>query len=231
MRRLGEIAELPDWNQTYANDPHFANLADQTRQWAAMVTRIDAHFGNILDALDDPNGDGDLSDSVKDNTLVIFMSDNGGPGGKNNSELDANGGLRGNKGSIYEGGIRVPTVMRWPAKITANSKLMAGSSSDLVIDVSDLMPTFCELAGQEIPVGLDGVSLAPVLTGDGERRAREFLIHEAGKSQSIIRGNHKLVRKGKTLALYDLEKDRAEENDIAGKKQETGKGTRKSAHR
>ena len=65
-----EIATLPDWDEAYANDPHYAALADQTRQWAAMVTRIDAHFGNILAALEDPNGDGDQSDSVAENTFV-----------------------------------------------------------------------------------------------------------------------------------------------------------------
>ncbi|NNE93779.1 MAG: sulfatase-like hydrolase/transferase, partial [Verrucomicrobiales bacterium] len=222
-----EIAVLPGWDSAYADDPHFANLAPQSQQWAAMVTRIDAHFGNILTALDDPNGDGDHSDSVAKDTLVIFMSDNGGPGGKNNGEYDVNGGLRGNKGSIYEGGIRVPTVMRWPGKIEA------GITNDDPIDVSDLLPTFCELAGCNIPVGLDGVSLAPLLTGKGDRRKRDFLIHEAGGSQSIIRGNHKLIRitrpagkkkqQGKAaskpgepqFALYDLDADHTEENNIA----------------
>ncbi len=228
---FGEIAKLPEWNSAYVNDPHFTTLAEQAQQWAAMVTRIDAHFGNILAALEDPNGDGDQSDSVADNTLVIFQSDNGGPNGKSCVEFDANGGLRGNKGSIYEGGIRIPTVMRWPAKITSTSTLRAGTNSDMVIDVSDLLPTFCELAGVAPPLGLDGVSIAPTLLGTGHQRTREFLIHEAGNSQSIIRGRHKLVRtaagrgrKNKkrvtsdsqpVLALYDLVADRAEANDIA----------------
>ncbi len=153
--------------QAYAADPHFDQLAEQTQQWAAMVTRIDAHFGNILAALEDPNNDGDTSDSVADNTLVIFQSDNGGPSGKSNVEFDANGGLRGTKGSIQEGGIRVPLVMRWPAKITTNSTLKAGTNSDMVVDVTDLLPTFCELAGAPIPLGIDGVSIAPTLLGTG----------------------------------------------------------------
>lgn len=204
-----EVAKLPGWDSAYADDPHFSKLAKQTQQWAAMVTRIDAHFGNILGALADPNGDGKTDDSVVDNTLVIFMSDNGGPGGKNNQQLDANGGLRGNKGVIYEGGIRVPTIMRWPGKI------QAGSEYDLPVDVTDLLPTFCDLAGVETPLGLDGVSLAPILTGEGERKAREFLIHEAGKNQSIIRGYHKLVRTPKGLDLYNLQTDRAEKTNIA----------------
>lgn len=213
---FGDVSALPNWDATYADDPKFKKLADQTRQWAAMVTRIDAHFGNILAALDDPNNDGDTSDSVADNTLVIFQSDNGGPSGKNNVELNANGGLRGNKGQIYEGGIRVPLVMRWPIKINADSSLKAGSNSDVVVDVTDLLPTFCDLAGTTSPVGLDGVSIAPTLLSNGHQRYRDFIVHEAGKTHSIIRKNFKLVRGGKTaVQLYDLNADHAETNNIA----------------
>jgi arylsulfatase A-like enzyme len=213
---FGEISTLPEWDRAYVKDAGFASLANQTRQWAAMVTRIDAHFGNILAALEDPNGDGDKSDSIADNTLVIFQSDNGGPGGRNNVELDANGGLRGNKGKIQEGGIRVPLVMRWPARITADSALKAGANCDMVVDVTDLLPTFCELAGAPTPLGIDGVSIAPTLLGTGHQRRREFIIHEAGNGQSIIRGKHKLIRsKRSSLTLYDLEADHAEANDIA----------------
>jgi hypothetical protein len=213
---FGEIAVLPNWDKAYANDPQFAKLAGQTRQWAAMVTRIDAHFGNILAALEDPNNDGDNSDSIADDTLVIFQSDNGGPGGPNNIELNANGGLRGNKGNIQEGGIRVPLVMRWPAKITADTPFKAGTTNDMVVDVTDLLPTFCELAQVEIPVGVDGVSIAPTLLNSGDQRVREFLIHEAGNGQSIIRGNHKLVLSKKAKPqLYDLSTDRSEAKNIA----------------
>ncbi|MEM7146049.1 MAG: sulfatase-like hydrolase/transferase [Verrucomicrobiota bacterium] len=216
-----EIQELPDWDKAYADDPHFDSLSDQTREWAAMVTRIDAHFGNILAALDDPNNDGDTSDSVADNTLVLFQSDNGGPGGKNNTEYDANGGLTGTKGKIQEGGIRVPLLMRWPAMIHDSSPLKAGTTTSMVVDVTDLLPTFCELADTTIPLGLDGVSIAPTLTGTGTQRPRDFIIHEAGNGQSIIRDNIKLVRstdkkgENESYALYDLDKDHAEENNIA----------------
>ncbi len=215
-----EITVLPSWDQAYAQDPHYASLADQTRQWAAMVTRIDAHFGNILAVLEDPNNDGDTSDSIVENTLVIFQSDNGGPSGKSNLQLDTNGGLRGSKGKIQEGGIRVPLVMRWPARIHSTSALKAGSNSDMIIDVTDLLPTFCELAGAPVPLGIDGVSIAATLRGTGHQRKRKFIIHEASNGQSIIRDEYKLVRSGKsgsksyTLQLYNLEADHAEENDI-----------------
>jgi len=237
-----EVQKLPDWDQAYKDKPYFQNLSDQSKQWCAMVTRIDAHFGNLIDALDDPNGDGDKSDSVAKDTLVVFQSDNGGPGGSNREQLNANGGLLGSKGSIYEGGIRVPTIMRWPDKITRDSKLKVGSSTDLIVDCSDLLPTFCELAGAPVPLGLSGVSIAPTLKGEGEQRVREFLIHEAGGQASIIRGRYKLIRSrgnakapkpgtknkkrpkkagaGKDIGkvqLYDLQVDPAEKNNIASK--------------
>ena len=213
---FGEISTLPNWDVAYADDPHFASLSEQSQQWAAMVTRIDAHFGNLLAALEDPNNDGDTTDSISKNTLVIFQSDNGGPRGKNNVELDANGGLRGNKGSIQEGGIRVPLVMRWPAQITPESKLRAGGDSEMVVDVTDLLPTFCDLAGIATPLGVDGVSIAPTLTGTGHQHQREFIIHEAGNGQSIIRNNLKLIRsKGAALTLFDLDNDPREENDLS----------------
>lgn len=210
-----EVSELPAWDAEYVDDAHFSKLSKQTQHWMAMVTRIDAHIGNILAVLEDPNQDGDHRDSVAKNTLVIFQSDNGGPAGKSNQELDSNGGLRGNKGKIYEGGIRVPLVMRWPAKLHADSLLKPNSNSDTVVDITDLLPTFCELASVSIPLGVDGVSIAPTLLGTGYQRKRDFVIHEAGRNQSIIRGKHKLVRSRSLLELYDLETDRAETNNIA----------------
>ena len=244
---FGEVSKLPNWDQDYKDKPYFKDLSPQSQQWCAMVTRIDAHFGNLLQALEDPNGDGDTSDSVADNTLVIFQSDNGGPNGSNRSQLNANGGLSGSKGSIQEGGIRVPTIIRWPAKISANSKLKAGSNSEYVVDCTDLLPTFCDLAGVATPVGLSGVSIASMLEGSEGQRERGFIVHEAGKNASIIKGKYKLVRvrsdaasakpqnkkkagkntknpknkkknnnaAGPKLALYDLEKDPAEKNNIA----------------
>jgi adhesin HecA-like repeat protein len=229
---FAEVQKLPNWDHDYKDKSFFQKLSPQSRQWCSMVTRIDAHFGNILEALEDPNGDGDKSDSVAENTLVVFQSDNGGPGGSNREQLNANGGLQGSKGSIYEGGIRVPTIVRWSDKITQKSKLKKGSSTDLVMDCSDLLPTFCELAGTPIPIGVSGVSLAPILTGEGIQRSRDFLIHEAGNQASIIQGQYKLIRprgdmksstsnkkkkrkKEPVTKLFDLNADPAEQNNLA----------------
>ena len=228
---FAEVQKLPNWDHDYKDKSFFQKLSPQSRQWCAMVTRIDAHFGNILEALEDPNGDGDKSDSVADNTLVVFQSDNGGPGGSNREQLNANGGLQGSKGSIYEGGIRVPSIIRWSDKITHKSKLKKGSSTDLIMDCSDLLPTFCELAGVPIPLGVSGVSLAPTLTGKGIQRTRNFLIHEAGNQASIIQGQYKLIRprgdmkssvsskkkkrkKEPVTMLFDLNTDPAEQNNL-----------------
>ena len=211
----GDITQLPEWDEFYDDDAKFAGLSNEAKQWAAMVTRLDAHFGNILAVLDDPDGDGDTSDSVADNTIVIFQSDNGAAGNNAIAEIGSNANLRGRKGQIWEGGIRIPMVMRWPARITPDSALRANTDSHLVFDVTDLLPTFCELAGVKPPLGIDGVSLAPTLTGAGHQRRRDFVIHEAGKSASLIRGNFKLVRTGTRLELYDLGKDPTETTDIS----------------
>ena len=221
---FGQITKLPDWDRAYTEEPHHSSITGQARQWAAMITRMDAHFGNLLAALEDPNNDGDTADSIADNTLVILQSDNGGTGGQSNVLFDANGGLRGKKATIQEGGIRVPLVMRWPAKIASDSKLKAGSNCRRIVDVTDLLPTFCDLAGAPIPLGIDGVSIAPTLTGTGHQRHREFIIHEADNGQSIIRGNLKLVRSGKAaLELYDVETDHAEHHNIAAKHPQVAK--------
>ncbi|MCH7226875.1 sulfatase-like hydrolase/transferase [Haloferula sp. A504] len=209
-----EISQLPNWDAAYSGNAPFAGMSSEAKQWAAMVTRIDAHLGNILAALEDPNNDGDTSDSVADNTIVIFMSDNGGPSNNARSEINANGGLRGSKGSIYEGGIRVPMVIRWPAMINTTSSLQPGTNSDQPIDVTDLLPTLCDVVGVETPLGIDGVSIAPTLTGSGHQRTREYLIHEAQPNYSIIRGDMKLVGPGN--ALYNLATDPDESDDISG---------------
>ncbi len=108
-------------------------------------------------------------------TLVVFQSDNGGPNGSNRTQLDANGGLLGSKGSIFEGGIRVPTIMRWPAKITARSKLKVGSNTDLVVDCSDLLPTFCVFGGHADSHRLEWSLTGPDADGGGKTTSSRVL--------------------------------------------------------
>lgn len=211
----GDISSLPKWDEPYAQTNFFAGLGSNEKQYAAMVTRIDAHIGNLLAALEDPNNDGDTSDSVADNTIVIFQSDNGGQNGL----MGQNAYLRGAKGSIWEGGIRVPLLVRWPAKIKAGASLEPGTSNSKVIDVTDFLPTFAELAGQTTPLGIDGVSIASFLSGSDTSRTRDYVIHEAGSSSSIIRGDMKFVRSGSSRYLYNLGTDLTESNNLVGSSQ------------
>lgn len=204
---LGEIDNLPRWFDAY-DDVDTSTWAQASKQFAAMVTRMDAHMGNIMQALEDPNNDGDLSDSVLDNTLIIFASDNGGQGGTPLNFFSGNGSLRGDKGDIYEGGIRVPLLMKWSGKISANT------TSTMVVDVSDMLPTLCDLAGVLPPTGIDGVSIAPTLLGEGHQRKRDFVIHESNPDSSIIRGDYKLISKASSRELYNLAIDESESNNI-----------------
>ena len=129
---------------------------------------------------------------------------------------DSNGPLRGIKRDLYEGGIRVPLIARWPGHIPA------GSTSDFAGAFWDFLPTFAELAGAEISPGLDGVSMVPVLTGSpAEQKTHEFLyweFHEGGGSKQAVRmGDWKGVRLGpmQPLELYNLASDIGEEKDVA----------------
>ncbi len=172
--------------------------------YAELVSRMDDSIGAIMDTLRDPNGDGDTSDSVLGNTLILFTSDNGPTQQSTNlatiNFFDAAGGYRGTKRDLYEGGIHVPAVAYWEGTIAA------GSTSDRYTDLADFLPTAAALAGIDAPVGVDGVSLAPMLTGEGIQRQRDYLIfehHEGGGEQSnsqrsiwaIVHSNgYKLIR-------------------------------------
>lgn len=137
-------------------------------KYAALTEQLDQTVGRILAALDDPNGDGDTSDSMADNTVVIFSSDNGGVGGTH-----YNTPLRGEKGMFHEGGIRVPLAVRYPGMI------QAGTVSQEPVHVIDYHPTLAEIAGATLPTPaqhvLDGESFAPILFGQRDTLSRKFI--------------------------------------------------------
>ncbi len=131
------------------------------RNTQPMVTRADSHIGKLLDLLTELKLDS--------NTIVFFTSDNGGTSGDAHKAefFKSNGLLRGQKNQLYEGGIRVPMVVRWPGKIAA------GSTSAVPWSFCDFMPTAAELAGAKVPADIDGISMMPVLTAKyGLHRAR-----------------------------------------------------------
>ena len=157
---IDSIVNAPGGYGDYASN---AGWTSQQKAYAAMITRMDASIGSLMARLDDPNGDGNHSDSILNNTLVMFTSDNG-PSTEDNSPIDffnANGPFRGGKFELYEGGIHMPAVAYWKGTIAP------GTQSSYRTDLTDFMATAADLAGVEAPVGIDGTSLAPDPHGRG----------------------------------------------------------------
>ncbi|MBM3796910.1 MAG: arylsulfatase [Acidobacteria bacterium] len=186
------------------------------RDYAAMVTDADAHLGRIL-ALLDKHG-------VADNTIVFVTSDNGGPKEPDGDFFATNRGLRGYKGSLNEGGLRVPMLVRWPGRIAA------GKVDPTPWYFADFLPTAAAIAGVKTPRGIDGMSMLPVLTGKAKRKRRVLyweqsrwnaktglLEEDKTLAQAVRLGDWKAIRSapGAPLALYDLPRDPMEERDVA----------------
>ena len=189
--------------------------------FAAMVEALDESIGKVLAALDDAG--------VADNTIVVFSSDNGGHGAITNMDP-----LRGSKGMLYEGGIRVPLAVRWPGVVKP------GSTSETPVLLFDFYPTLCEAVGAELPKSqpVDGVSLMPILRGENhELKDRALFWHFPGYLQkysgmngrwratpaSVVRqGPWKLIEQYETdtIELYHLEDDISESRNLAQAKPE-----------
>jgi len=174
--------------------------------YAAMVTRMDSDVGRITSLLRELN--------LEDNTLVIFSSDNGPTyaGGADSAFFESAGPLRGLKGSVYEGGIRVPFIARWRGKIKA------GSTSDHVSAFWDFLPTCCELIGGDAPADIDGISMVPALLGQSQKQKKhEHLYWELQGRQGVRMGPWKAVRlkPDKKIELYNLDRDLGERHDVA----------------
>lgn len=177
-----------------------------------MISRLDRDIGKVLAALD---GRG-----LSGNTLVIFTSDNG-PGSEGGADLaffESAGGLRGEKRDLYEGGIRVPMIARWPDRVGANR------TSAHVSAFWDVMPTFGELAGVPVP-RTDGISFVPELLGQ-KQSAHDHLyweFHEGGKrAQAVLLGSYKVIRQWspgargrQAFEVFDLAADPSETTDIS----------------
>lgn len=196
---------------------HYVNSSMPKAAYAAMVTYLDHQVGELMEKLDELG--------IADNTLVLFTSDNGSyaEGGYHYSMLDSNAPFRGGKRDLYEGGIRVPLIARWPAMMSA------GKTSSHISGFQDMMPTFAELAGVAVPADTDGISMLPVLTGEREQPEHNFLyweFHEQGGKQAVRKGDWKAVRLNvrenpdSPLELYNLADDPAEMRNVAGENQE-----------
>jgi len=178
---------------------------------AAMITRMDRSVGRILDLV--------AKLGLDDNTIVFFSSDNGSidlAGGHDLKFFEGNGPLHGQKGELYEGGIRIPFIARWPGKIKA------GTTNDNPLAFWDVLPTLCDVAKIAKPEGIDGLSFAAALEG-GAGPAHEFLYWEFpsyGGQQALRMGKWKGLRRDLAKGpaptqLYDLEADPAETKNVA----------------
>jgi arylsulfatase A-like enzyme len=180
--------------------------------YAAMVTRLDDYVGQIVAKL--------KVLGIEKNTLIIFTSDNGPhvEGGNDPRFFNSGAGFRGVKRDLYEGGIREPMIMSWP------SVIKAASVSDHIGAFWDFLPTFADITNQKKPQNIDGISILPVLKGQGSQQKHNYLyweFHENGGRQAVRMGKWKGVKlNAKTdfnspLELYDLEKDPAESKNVA----------------
>jgi arylsulfatase A-like enzyme len=176
---------------------------------ATMVTHLDKNVGLLMEALGDWK--------METNTIVIFTSI-GGPqkeGAMDPKFFRSSGPLRGEAGNVYEGGIRVPLIIRWPAQIKP------GRVSDIPCAAWDLLPTLMETAFMKPPAKTDGVSLLPVLTGKGKPNTHESFYWEAneyGAQKAARKGDWKIVQIGTNPPdLYNLKFDIGETNNVAEK--------------
>jgi arylsulfatase B len=178
---------------------HIGNI--HRRIFAAMLANLDDSVGEVLKKI---KGTG-----LQDNTLVVFFSDNGGP----TRELtSSNAPLRGEKGQVYEGGLRVPFLMRLPGVIPASS-VYSNPVSTL-----DLFPTACAAAETTPPKKkYDGVNLLPHLAGKSEATPHPYLFWRIGNRHALRKGDWKILRqRSKSWSLYNLKNDIGETSNLAG---------------
>ena len=207
-QRTGNGMQVPS-DAPYSDEP----WPQTEKNKAAMITRMDADVGRLMDKLKDLK--------IDDNTVVFFSSDNGPhkEGGVDPKFFQSAGPLRGIKRDLYEGGIRMPLIVRWPGKIKS------GTVSDRVSAFWDFLPTAAEMARLKVPENLDGLSLLPALLGRPQTNQHDFLyweFHERGFQQAARMGDWKAVRPQACapLELYNLKTDLGEKENVAQKNPE-----------
>lgn len=200
------------WDDPPYNGGSYLACDNPRARYAAMVTRWDRDMGDLMDLLVDLG--------IDDNTIIMLTSDNGPTGnigGYDPAFFNGTGGLRGSKGSLYEGGIRVPFIARWPGKIPPNT------TSDYPIASWDIFPTVLAMTIAESSAELDGVSFAPTLLDEGTQEVRSHLYWEyhAGSGKQAVRmGDWKGVRLNADgnpdgiIELYDLANDPNESTNV-----------------
>jgi len=211
-------ADLAEYKGKFEEKPYDGKKGYQPHPtpraaYAAMVSRLDRTVGRVMALLKELNLD--------ENTIVIFSSDNGavyaGVGGSDPLFFRSTGLLRDFKGSVHEGGVRIPFIVRWPGKVPP------GKTNNFIGAFQDFLPTFCEIAGVKTSAKLDGLSILPTLTGKGKQTEHPYLYFEFqgyGGQQAVRMGPWKAVRKNllkgnMEIELYNLDRDLSETTDIA----------------
>ncbi len=211
------IFDIPD------SDPAWAlfkdkNWPEEAKRYAAMVSMVDRNLGEVVSLLKELELD--------ENTIVFFCGDNGGqdrfrtpehPRGFFGPNVDPRTGqaFRGSKGNLYEGGLRIPMMVRWPGHIAP------GRVSDFLWYFPDVLPTVAEICGVKPPSDADGLSILPELVGEDaagrKQQTHEYLYWEYGKQTALRMGDWKAVRpnENRPWELYDLSRDPSEEIDVA----------------
>jgi arylsulfatase A-like enzyme len=203
----------PSW-KLYQDRP----WSKDAKSYAAMINMVDRHVGEVLALLKELGLD--------EKTVILLTGDNGGldyfaddqhPRGFHAPNVNPRTSVefRGHKGNIYEGGLRVPMIFRWPNRIAA------GRVSDFLCYFPDVFPTFTELAGAPTPTDLDGLSIVPELLGEAatgrKQQAHEYLYWEFLAQTAVRMGTWKAIQPAKEAPweLYDLAADISEQHDLA----------------
>jgi arylsulfatase A-like enzyme len=193
-------------------------ISQDVKNYAAMVTMVDDNLGQVLELLRELK--------LEDDTIVFFTGDNGGqdrfrskehPRGFFGPNVNPRTKVefRGGKGNLYEGGLRIPSLARWPGKIKA------GQVSDLVFYQPDVLPTLAELCKGKAPDDVDGISILPTLLGEKavghKQEKRDMLYWEFGSQVAVRKGHWKAIQpgKGRPWELYDLDQDVSETTSVA----------------
>ena len=196
--------------QRYRNSfKHITN--PKRRVYAGMLTAMDEGIGKVLGKVREVG--------IEEDTLLIFVNDNGGPTGANGSD---NGPLRGTKGTMYEGGIRVPFIVQWPRR------LKRGLTYDHPVISLDILPTAAAVAKLPRDHKMNGVNLIPYLTGKRKTAPHDTLFWRMGQNHAVRKGNWKLVKMGGKTALFDLTSDIGETRDLTAERPDVTKEIEKA---
>lgn len=197
-----------NWPLREMKPRHYLHDKNGHVTYAAMVSRMDQQIGDLMDQLKEQG--------MEDNTIVIFTSDNGHEyDNPNNEFFNSNGPFKGRKRDLYEGGIKLPFVVKWPSKIKGNS------TSNHISAYWDLLPTFCEIAKTDVTANVDGISmLNSFKSKEKKQQKHDYLYWEfnegKGPIQAIRKGKWKLVKRyQKEVELYDLDNDQGETQNLA----------------